>query len=525
MKLIECVPNFSEGKNLEIINQITSSIEQVPDVKLLDVDPGADTNRTVVTFIGTPDAVAEAAFNAIKKASELIDMSKHKGAHARMGATDVCPFVPVSGVTMEDCIEVANKVGKRVGEELHIPVYLYEAAAAKPERRNLADVRSGEYEALPDKLKKPEWKPDFGPAEFNAKAGATVIGAREFLIAYNVNLNTKDEKLAHDIALTIREKGRFKRDRAGNYVKDKDGNKIRVDGLLKECKAVGWYIDQYGQAQISINLTNYKITPVHTAFETARAEARKLGLRVTGSEIVGLTPKDALIMAGRFYLRKQRRSTAIPEKEIIETAIQSLGLRDLTDFCPEKKIIEYQFTSDSLKLVGMTVRGFNDILSTESPAPGGGSVAALCGSMAAGLNAMVANLTFGKKGYEKIWDKIELLGDQAQILKDEMLDLIDKDTDAFNNVMAVHKMKAKTDEEKAEKERLSEEAIKNATNIPLTVMKKASDILGISEKIVKIGNKNSISDAGVSAICCRAAAAGAYLNVLINVPGIKDTRF
>ncbi|MDD3626665.1 MAG: glutamate formimidoyltransferase [bacterium] len=525
MKLIECVPNFSEGRNKEIIKQITNEIEQTADVKLLDVDPGADTNRTVVTFIGTPAGVAEAAFKAIKKASELIDMSKHHGAHARMGATDVCPFVPVSEVTMEDCVEVAKKVGKRVGDELGIPIYLYEAAALKPERRNLADVRSGEYEALQEKLKKPEWKPDFGPAEFNSKSGATVIGAREFLIAYNVNLNTKDEKLAHEIALTIREKGRFKKDKAGNFIKDKDGNKVKQEGLLKECKAVGWYIDEYGQAQISINLTNYKITPVHLAFETAREQARKLGLRVTGSEIVGLTPKEALIMAGKFYLKKQRRSVAIPEKEIIETAIQSLGLKDLTDFCPEKKIIEFQFTNDCGKLVGMSVRGFNDILSTESPAPGGGSVAALCGSMAAGLDAMVANLTFNKKGYEKVWNKIEVLGEKAQILKDEMLDLIDKDTDAFNEVMAVHKIKAKTDEEKAEKERLVEDATKKATDIPLTVMKKSREILDISEQIVKFGNKNSASDGGVSAICCRAAAAGAYLNVLINLPGIKDEKF
>ncbi|MCK4665319.1 glutamate formimidoyltransferase [Candidatus Dependentiae bacterium] len=525
MKLVECVPNFSEGRNLKVIKSITDQVDKVPGVKLLDVDPGADTNRTVVTFIGTPDGVAEAAFQVIKKASEVIDMSKHTGGHARQGATDVCPFVPVAGVTMEACVEIAKKVGKRVGVELEIPIYLYEEAATRPERRSLPDIRVGEYEALSEKLKKPEWKPDFGPAKFNAKAGVTVIGAREFLIAYNVNLNTKDKKLAHDIALTIRERGRFKRDKNKKIVKDENGKKIKVPGLLKECKAVGWYIEEYSQAQISINLTNYNITPIHVAFDVARKEARKRGLRVTGSEIVGLTPKQALLDAGYYYLKKQKRSEAIPESDIIDIAIKSMGLSDITEFCPEKKIIEYQFENDCDKLVGLTIRGFNNILSTDAPAPGGGSVAALCGSMAASLDAMVANLTFGKKRYEKYWNRVNLLGVQAQKLKDEMLDLIDKDTDAFNEVMAAMKVKAKTDDEKKDKDNLIQEKTKNATLIPLTVMKKSLEILQVSKKIIKYGNKNSISDVGVSAVCCEAAAESAYLNVLINLPGIEDKKF
>ena len=515
-KIVECVPNFSEGRDMGIIKQITDEIEKVEGAILLDVDPGADTNRTVVTFVGTPEAVKEAAFRAIKKAAELIDMSKHKGAHPRMGATDVCPFVPVSGVTMEDCVQIAREVGERVARELGIPVYLYEEAATRPERRSLADIRVGEYEGLPEKLKDPEWKPDFGEPVFNPKSGATVIGAREFLIAYNLNVNTRDRKLAHRVALRIREKGRI--------VKKKDGTKERVPGRLKDVRAIGWYIPEYGYAQISVNLTNYKITPLWKLFEVACEEAEGLGLRITGSELVGLIPKEAMLESGRHFLEKMGKCPAVPEKELIHIAVLSMGMDQTHPFKPDEKIIEYRIAKEK-NLTAMRIDDFADELSSESPAPGGGSVAALIGTLSASLSSMVANLTYNKKGYKEFNDEIAAAGIEAQKLKDRFLSLIEEDTEAFNSVMDAMKMPSGTDEEAEAKEKAIEEATKKATSVPLETLKLTEKLLEVANVVVEKGNKNSISDAGVAAISAKAAAESAYMNVIINVPGIKDEEF
>jgi glutamate formiminotransferase/formiminotetrahydrofolate cyclodeaminase len=525
LKLVECVPNFSEGRNKTIIEAIAKEISDTENVKLLDVDPGADTNRTVVTFIGSPEGVKEAAFKAIKKAAELIDMREHHGAHARMGATDVCPFVPVSGVTMEDCVAVAKAVGKRVADELGIPVYLYEEAAARAGRKSLADIRSGEYEGLPEKLKDPDWKPDFGEAKFNPKSGATVIGAREFLIAYNVNLNTRDRKLAHDIALSIRETGRNKRDADGNFVRDENGNPVKEPGLLPATRAVGWYIDEYGQAQVSINLINYKITPPHIAFDTICEEAVKRGLRVTGSELVGLIPLQAMLDAGHYYLLKQGKSPGIPEEELVETAIVSMGMRDLTQFDPQKKIIEYQVRELKGPLIKMDLRDFANELSIDSPAPGGGSVAALAGALGSALTSMVANLTFGKKEYQDNWEEMKEVAVKAQRLKDELLRLIDRDSDAFNKLMDAFRLPKKTDEQIAEKNKVVEEATKEACLVPLDVMKNSLDVLKLARIVAERGNENAASDAGVASLMAKSAVEAAGLNVKINLPGIKDTEF
>lgn len=527
MKIVECVPNFSEGRDMNIINSITSEIEKVEGVKLLDVDPGKDTNRTVVTFVGSPDGVLEAAFRAIKRASELIDMKKHKGAHPRIGATDVCPFVPVSGVSMQDCVELAHKLGKRVGEELQIPVYLYEEAATSPERKSLSNIRKGEYEALCEKLKDPEWKPDYGPSEFServAKTGATVIGAREFLIAYNVNLNTKDRKLAHEIALNIRETGRLKRDENGKIVRNPDGTPVRVPGRLKAVRAVGWYIDEYGFAQVSINVMNYKITPLHVIFDTVCEEAEKLGLRVIGSEIVGLCPKEALIQAGKHYLLKQKRCPGIPEKQIIEIAILSLGLSQIERFDPEKKIIEFYIEKKG-RLENMTIRDFEDELSTDSPAPGGGSVSALAASNACSLISMVANLTYNKKGYEDVTREMGEVAEKAQKLKDEFIKDIDRDTEVFENVMKAFRLPKKTEEEIKKREEEIEKATKEATKVPFEVLKRLLEVLDITKIVAEKGNENAVSDAGVAASQALSAAEGAYLNVLINLKNIKDEEF
>ncbi|MCD6455081.1 MAG: glutamate formimidoyltransferase [Candidatus Aminicenantes bacterium] len=523
-KIVECVPNFSEGRNKEVINKIAEAVKSVEGVMLLDVDPGEATNRTVYTFVGDPDSVVEAAFRAIKTASELIDMRKHHGEHPRMGAADVVPFVPVSGITMEECAELAERLGKRVGEELGIPVYLYENAARTEERRSLANIREGEYEALPKKLVDPKWKPDFGPAEFNehvARTGATVIGAREFLIAYNVNLNTRDKKLAHEIALNIREKGRFKRDENGKIVRDENGNKVRVPGKLKAVRAIGWYIDEYGQAQVSINLINYKITPLHKVFEACVEEAQKLGLRVTGSEIVGLVPKAAIVEAGKYFLEKQGRSTAVSEEELIHIADLSMGLSQLYKFEPDEKIIELKLEKEKQRLWKMRVRDFLNELASQSPAPGGGSVAALSGALSAALSAMVSNLTFGKKGFENVWKEIEEVGVKAQALKDEFLSLIDKDTDAFNKLMDAFKISKKD----PERDKKIEEATKEATLVPLDTLKKTEELLELAEEVINKGNPNSISDAGGAAIMADAAAREAYLNVLINLQSIQDKDF
>jgi len=525
MKLVECVPNFSEGRDREKIKAITQEIERTPDVRLLDVDPGESTNRTVVTFIGSPAGVKEAAFRAIRKAAELIDMRQQKGAHSRIGATDVCPFIPVSGVTMEDCISLARDLGERVARELGIPVYLYEEAAQKPERRNLANIRAGEYEGLAEKLRDPQWAPDFGDSVFNPAAGATVIGAREFLIAYNINLNTRDRRLAHQIALSLRESGRAKRDAQGNIVRDAQGRVVTLPGRFQHVKAVGWYIEDYGVAQISINFTNYKVSPVHLVFDEAAKEAEKLGLRVTGSELVGLIPKEALLMAGRYYLEKQGKSPGVPEEELVRTAVQSLGLNEVTPFDPEKKIIEYQFKEAGPSLLKLNLREFASAVSLDSPTPGGGSVAALCAALSASLSAMVANLTVGKKGYEEVSGEMKLAASKAQLLKEGLLAAVDEDTRAFNKVMEAICLPKSSEEQVKEKEAAVESASKQATLVPLSVLERCVPLLELAQAVAQKGNRNSLSDAGVAGLMGEAAAVGAFYNVKINLPGIRDDTF
>jgi glutamate formiminotransferase/formiminotetrahydrofolate cyclodeaminase len=525
-QLVECVPNFSEGRDRALIDKIVAAMAAVKGAQVLDVDPGADTNRTVVTLIGEPGPVSEAAFQGIRRAAELIDMSKHTGAHPRIGATDVCPFVPVSGLTMADCAELARRLGRRVGEELGIPVYLYEAAAAAPQRVNLADIRAGEYEGLAEKLQDPAWKPDFGPAAFNARAGATVIGAREFLIAYNINFNTRDAALVNDIALEIREKGRLKKDAKGTAVKDAQGEKVWIPGKFKAVKAIGWYIEQYGCAQLSINFTDYKISPVHEVFVEVCRQADARGLRVTGSELVGLIPKQALLDAGAFFLARQGKPTGVPEEELVHLAVKSLGLAELTPFDPQKKIIEASVEAGNPpRLQRMNLREFANELSVDSPAPGGGSVASLAGALAAGLAAMVANLTAGKKGYEAQRELMLRVGVAAQRLKDEFLFDIDRDTDAFNEVMAAIKLPKKTDAEKAARAAAMEAANKGATLVPLGVLRRAVPALELAREMARHGNRNSISDAGVGGLMGVAAAEGAWYNVMINLKGIGDPAF
>lgn len=525
MKIVECVPNFSEGRDKDKINAIVREIEATPGAKVLDVDPGESTNRTVVTLIGEPEAVKEAAFRAIKKAADVLDMRTHKGAHSRIGATDVCPFVPVSGVTMEDCVRLAHELGSRVAGELGIPVYLYEEAAQKPDRRNLATIRAGEYEGLPEKLKDPNWAPDYGDPVFNPKSGATVIGAREFLIAYNINLNTRDRRLAHEIALTLRESGRTKKDKEGRIVRDSLGNPVKVPGKFKDVKAVGWYIEDYGVAQISINFTNYKRSPVHAVFDETVKQAEKLGLRVTGSELVGLIPKEAVLMAGRHYLEKQGKTAGVPEEELIRTAVLSLGLNDVSEFDPDKKIIERQFKETGKTLVSLDLRTFANEVSMDSPAPGGGSVAALCGALSAALSSMVANLTYGKKGYEESGENMKRVAVRAQELLDELLRAVDLDTRAFNRVMEAFRLPKGTEEQNREREAAVEEASQGATLVPLGVLAAAAELVELAEVVARKGNRNSLSDAGVAGLTAQAAGEGAYYNVRINLPGIKDERF
>jgi glutamate formiminotransferase / formiminotetrahydrofolate cyclodeaminase len=514
MKLIECVPNFSEGRNRVVIDAIAAEIAASPGAVLLDVDPGAATNRTVVTFVGGPDAVEEAAFRAIRKAASLIDMTRHRGEHPRLGATDVCPFVPVSGATMDDCVAIARRLGKRVGEELGIPVYLYEAAATRPEHRSLADIRKGEYEALPEKLKDAAFAPDFGPARFDARSGATVIGAREFLIAYNINLNSRERKLANAIAQALREAGKSKR--------LPDGTTTNLPGRFKECRAVGWYIEEFGRAQVSINLTNYKVTPIHAVFDAACDEAAKLGLRVTGSELVGLIPREALLAAGDHYLAKQGRTTGVPEKERVHTAVLSLGLSELAAFDAQRKVIEYRYADGPPGLVGMTVRDFADELSSSSPAPGGGSVAALCGAMSASLVAMVAALTWSKSGMEAARPAMKTAGTDAQTLKDWFLGAVDRDTNAWNAVLASMRLPKKTGEEIAERAVAVERASQNAAKVPLDVLEATIRALELSLRVVNEGIPNSVSDAGTAGACALAAAEGAALNVRINARALTD---
>lgn len=523
-RLVECVPNFSEGRDKPVIDAISRAISATSGVRLLDVDPGADTNRTVYTFVGAPEAVAEAAFRAAEAASGLIDMSKHHGAHPRMGALDVCPIVPVTGVTMDECVEVARALGRRMAEALALPVYFYEYAATRPERRNLADIRAGEYEALPKKLSDAAWKPDAGPARFNERLGATVVGAREFLIAYNVNLNTRDPKLANEVALNIREAGRLKRDAMGEVVKDAAGQDLRVPGRLKATKAIGWYIEQYRQAQVSINLLSYRTTPLHVVLETVREEAAKLGLVVTGSELVGLTPLEPLVEAGRYYLKKQGRSPGLPERELVEVAIQSLGLTQLAPFDPDKRIIEYAVRMPA-PLASMTVERFVDEVSSNSPAPGGGSVAALTGSLGAALAAMVANLTVGKKGYEAAWDSSSKLAERSQALKAALLRAVDDDTKAFDDVLAAMRLPKATDEEKQARAAAIAAAYEKATAVPLATARLCLQAIELAQEAAIIGNKNSISDAGVGALLAKAGLESAILNVRINLPSVREGAF
>ncbi len=524
MRLVECVPNFSEGRNTSVIDSITGVIAETEGAHLLDVDPGKDTNRTVVTFVAEYDAAVEAAFRAIKRASQLIDMSKHTGAHARMGATDVCPFIPVAGVTMDDCVELARRLGKRVGEELGIPVYLYEAAATAEDRVNLASIRSGEYEGLAKKLADPHWKPDFGPAEFNARSGATVIGARKFLIAYNVNLNTRNQKIAHDIAMTIREAGRNRRDKNGKFVRDAEGEPIKDPGTLQACKAVGWYIEEYKRAQISINLTDFDVTPPHLAFDEVVKQAELRGVRVTGSELVGLIPLAAILRAGTHYLEKAGQSTGVPEAEIIETAVQSLGLAELGPFDPRKKIIEYR-VAEPAPLASAAVSEFVDIMSTDAPVPGGGSAAALMASLSGALTAMVANLTIGKKGYDDVQETMKDVAPRAQALKDFFLRAVDRDAKAFDGVMAAMKLPKNDEGDGPGRDEAMEKATKEAVEVPFGVVITCAQMLDLIDTVAEKGNVNSLSDAGVAALALRAAAGGAFLNVLINLPGIPDKKY
>jgi glutamate formiminotransferase/formiminotetrahydrofolate cyclodeaminase len=529
-KLIECVPNFSEGCDQNVIRQITGAIESVDGVSLLDVDPGASTNRTVVTFVGNTDAAVEAAFRAIKKAAELIDMRKHKGAHPRMGATDVCPFIPVSNVSWEEAIDCANRLGKRVGEELKIPVYLYEKAAKDKSRSNLSVIRSGEYEAFFEKIKQAEWKPDFGPAVFNEKSGATVIGVRDFLVAYNVNLNTKSVRRATSIAFDVREQGRVKTEDgtpSGKAVLDSNGEPVRVPGMLKHVKAIGWFVKEYGIAQVSMNLTNIEDTPLHVAFDASVEAAAKRGLRVTGSEIVGMVPKKCLVDAGRFFLRKQRWSEGASEEELIDIAIRSMGLSELKPFDPKEKVIELKIESAQQKpsLVKMNLREFCNETLSDSPAPGGGSVAALMGALGASLGGMVANLSAGKRGWD---DKLEYFSDwavKAQQLKDELLSLVDEDTSAFNKVMDAFALPKESAKEKATRSTAIQEATKHAAEVPLKVMETASKSYELLSEMADKGNPASISDVGVGALATRACIEGAALNVRINLGQLKDEKF
>ena len=531
-RIVECVPNFSEGRNAETIKQITDVIEAAKGVKLLDVDPGEATNRTVVTFVGEPEAVCDAAVAAIKRATELIDMRQHKGAHPRMGACDVCPLIPVSGITLEECAELARALAKRIAEELNVPTYCYEAAAFTPERRNLAVCRAGEYEALPEKMMDEKRKPDFGARPFDegvAKSGATAVGARDFLVAVNYNLNTTSTRRANAIAFDVREKGRPMREGnpiVGKIMKDENGNTIMKPGTLKACKAIGWFIEEYGIAQVSMNMTNLSITPLHVAFDEVCRAAEARGVRVTGAEIVGLVPKSALVDAGRHFLRKQNRSTGLPERELVRIAIESMGLSNLKPFNPDEKVVEYILEADQQKgvkkLVDMTCKGFAEETASESPAPGGGSISAYMGALAAALGTMVANLSSHKAGWDDRWEFFSDWADNGMAVMNELLYLVDEDTAAFNKIMDVFGMPKGTDEEKAARAEAMEVATLYATQVPLRTMKAAYKAFDVVRAMAEEGNPNSVSDAGVGALAARSAVMGACLNVKINAAGLKD---
>ena len=516
-RIIECVPNFSEGVNLSVIKQITDSIESIDGVRLLNVDPGKATNRTVVTFVGEPEAVSEAAFQAIKKAGELIDMRTHKGAHPRMGATDVCPFIPIAGISLEETAEFARKLAERVGKELSIPVYCYEAAQPNKSRSNLSIIRAGEYEGFFKKINDTEWKPDFGPTVFDAKRGATVIGARDFLVAYNINLNTTSTRRANAVAFDIREAGR---------TKIENGKSVTIPGSLKAVKAIGWYIEEYGIAQISINLTDIRTTPVHIAFDEACKKANERGLRVTGSELVGLVPLKALTDAGRYFLQKQKRSTGVSEKELIKIAVRSLGLDELAPFDPEKRIIEYLLRDKAhKKLVFNSLLDFANETASESPAPGGGSVAAYLGVLGASLATMVANLSSHKKGWDERWKEFSDWADRGQVLKDELLSLVDADTDSFNAIMQAMALPKGTEEDKQIRRSAIQQATRQAIEVPYRVMEYSLQSMELIKAMAKEGNPNSVSDAGVGALCARSAVLGAGLNVKINASGYDDSNY
>ena len=524
-QLIECVPNFSEGIDMNVIGQITREIESVEGVRLLNVDPGKATNRTVVTFVGEPQHVIDAAFLAIKKAGELIDMSKHKGEHPRMGATDVCPLIPIANISMEETVTFAKKLAERVGKELDLPVYLYEEAQSNKSRSNLSVIRAGEYEGLSDKIVKPEWKPDFGPAAFDAKRGATVIGARDFLVAYNINLNTTSTRRANAVAFDIREAGRTKKVN-GKVVNDEHGKPIVIPGSLKCVKAIGWFIEEYGIAQISINLTNINVTPVHIAFDEACKKANERGLRVTGSELVGLVPLKSMLDAGRYFLAKQQRSVGVSESELIKIAVKSMGLDELSPFNPQERIIEYMLAdSASKKLVGMNLVEFANETASESPAPGGGSISAYIGSLGISLATMVANLSSHKVGWDDQWEVFSDWAEKGQKLKDRLLYLVDEDTRAFNKIMDAFGLPKQSDAEKAARTSAIQEATKFAIEIPLEVMRLSLESMEVIGKMAEIGNPNSVSDAGVGALCARSAVLGAFLNVKINASGYKDAAY
>ncbi|MFQ5411530.1 MAG: glutamate formimidoyltransferase [Phycisphaerae bacterium] len=526
-QLIECVPNFSEGRDSSVIRRITDRIEAVEGVKLLDVDPGQATNRTVVTFVGPPGPVLDAAVAAVSMAAELIDMRQHHGEHPRFGATDVCPLVPVANITMDETAEYARTLARRLGEEVGITVYCYESAALVPERQNLAVVRSGEYEGLKDKLARPEWKPDFGPVEFNARSGATAVGARDFLVAYNVNLNTTSTRRANAIAFDVREKGRIRREGdplTGTIVRDADGRPVYTPGSLKCVKGIGWFIEEYGVAQISMNLTNLSVTPVHVAFDEVCKKADARGVRVTGSELVGLMPLSAMLDAGRYFLRKQQRSCGVSDRELIKIAVKSMGLDELYPFQPEEKIIEYAIAADAKtkRLVDLSLVDFVAETASESPAPGGGSISASVGAMGAALATMVANLSSHKRGWDERWEEFSKWAERGKVVHAELLRLVDEDTAAFNAVMAAFGLPLGTEAEKAERHAAIQAATRGAIEAPFRVMEQALASMEVIRAMAEIGNPNSVSDAGVGALCARTAVMGAFLNVKINAGELED---
>jgi len=528
-QLIECVPNFSEGLDLSIIKQITDECEKIDGIKLLNVDPGKTTNRTVVTFVGNPQAVIDAAFNAIKKAGELIDMSKHKGEHPRMGATDVCPLIPIKNISLQQTAIYAQKLAKRVGEELNLPIYLYEEAQTNKKRSNLSEIRAGEYEGYFKKILLPEWKPDFGPQIFDEKRGATVIGARDFLVAYNINLNTTSTRRANSIAFDVREAGRVLRDGdpiTGKVILKADGSPKSIPGSLKSVKAIGWYIQEYGVCQISMNLTNINITPIHIAFDEVVKKASERGIRVTGSELIGLIPLKGMLDAGKYFLNKQKRSVGVSESELIKIAVKSMGLDELAPFNPEERIIEYVLknTADS-KLINMNLATFADETASESPAPGGGSISAYVGSLGVSLATMVANLSSHKKGWDNRWQEFSIWAEKGQNLKDQLINLVDADTKAFNDIMSAFNLPKSTDEEKKKRTQCIQEATKYAIEVPFKVMQLSFESLDLIKTMAIEGNPNSVSDAGVGALCARSAVMGAFMNVRINASGLDDKKF